>query len=103
MSKGGIATLGLFYKIDRSTQSLDSEALEGKLTTGRIHSFDIRRSMLDVRPARNVLKPVRGKSNNLIHNSMIMLTHRTMHGRRVFISFFFDLLDAFQAGGGAEP
>jgi hypothetical protein len=27
---------------------------------------------------------VRGKFNNLIHNSMIMLTQRTMHGRRVF-------------------
>ncbi len=35
MSKGGIATLGLFYKIDRSTPSLDPEALEGKLTAGR--------------------------------------------------------------------
>ncbi len=42
------------------------------------------RRVLDVRPARNALKPVRGKSNNLIHNSMIMLTQRTMHGRRVF-------------------
>jgi len=27
---------------------------------------------------------VRGKFNNLIHNSMITLTQRTMHGRRVF-------------------
>jgi hypothetical protein len=26
---------------------------------------------------------VRGKFNNLIHNSMIMLIQRTMHGRRV--------------------
>jgi hypothetical protein len=41
-------------------------------------------SMLDVRPARNALKLVRGKFNNLIHNSMITLTQRTMHGRRVF-------------------
>jgi hypothetical protein len=31
-----------FFKIDRSTLSFDPEALEGKLTTGRIHSFDIR-------------------------------------------------------------
>ena len=46
--------------------------------------INIGRSMLDVRPARNALKPVRGKSNNLIHNSMIMLTQRTMRGRRVF-------------------
>jgi hypothetical protein len=45
MSKVGIAALYLFYKIDRSTQSLDSEALEGKLTTGRIHSFEIRNSI----------------------------------------------------------
>ena len=45
--------------------------------------INIRRSMLDVRPARNALKPVRGKSNYLIHNSMIMLIQRTMHGRRV--------------------
>jgi hypothetical protein len=37
-----------------------------------------------IRPARNALKPVRGKLNNLIHNSMITLTQRTMHGRRVF-------------------
>jgi hypothetical protein len=35
-------------------------------------------------PARNALKLVRGKFNNLIHNSMITLTQRTMHGRRVF-------------------
>jgi len=49
ISKGGFALLSLFYKIDRSTQSLDPEALEGKLTTGRIHSFNIR-------PARNALK-----------------------------------------------
>ena len=34
--------LSLFNKMDRSTQSLDPEALEGKLTTGRIHSFDTR-------------------------------------------------------------
>jgi len=39
--------------------------------------------MFNVRPARNALKLVRGKFNNLIHNSMIMLTQRTMHGRRV--------------------
>ena len=35
MSKGGFASLSLFYKIDRSTK---------RLTTGRIHSFDIRHS-----------------------------------------------------------
>jgi len=28
-----------FFKIDRSTLSFDPEALEGKLTTGRIHLF----------------------------------------------------------------
>jgi len=32
-------SLSLFYKIDRSTQ---------KLTTGRIHSFDIRHSIFDI-------------------------------------------------------
>jgi hypothetical protein len=37
-----------------------------------------------IRPARNALKLVRVKFNNLIHNSMITLTQRTMHGRRVF-------------------
>jgi hypothetical protein len=46
--------------------------------------FLIQNSMLGVRPARNALKLVRGKSNNLIHNSMIMLTQRIMHGRRMF-------------------
>jgi len=40
MSKDGIASLKLFIKIDRSTQ---------KLTTGRIHSFDIRHSLFDIR------------------------------------------------------
>ena len=29
-----------FKKIDRSTLSLDPEALEGRLSTGRIPSFD---------------------------------------------------------------
>jgi hypothetical protein len=48
ISKGGFALLSLFFKIDRSTQSLDSEALEGKLTTGRIHSFDIRYPLFDL-------------------------------------------------------
>jgi len=46
---GGVGLLSLFYKIDRSTQSLDPEALEGKLTTGRIHSFDILYSLFDIR------------------------------------------------------
>ena len=32
MSKDGIASLTLFFKMDRSTQ---------KLTTGRIHEFDV--------------------------------------------------------------
>jgi hypothetical protein len=71
ISKDGFALLSLFYKIDRSTQ---------KLTASRIHSFDIR-------PARNALKLVQGKFNNLIHNSMITLAQRTMHGRRVFAFF----------------
>jgi hypothetical protein len=70
--------------MDRSTQKLTMDRSTQKLTAGRIHLFD-------VRPARNALKLVRGKFNNLIHNSMITLTQRTMHGRRVFISFFFDL------------
>ena len=48
-----------FYKIDR------------------IPSFDIR-------PARNALKLVRGELNNLIHHTMLTLTQRTLHGRRVF-------------------
>jgi hypothetical protein len=59
ISKDGFALLSLFYKIDT------------------IHS-------LDIRPARNALKLERDKFNNLIHNSMIILTQRTMHGRRVF-------------------
>jgi hypothetical protein len=37
-----------------------------------------------IRPARNALKLVRGKFNNLIHNSMMSLTQCAMHGRRVF-------------------
>ena len=41
--------LNSFYTKDRSTPSLDPEALEGKLTTGRIHSFDIRHSIFDIR------------------------------------------------------
>jgi len=32
--------------------------------------------MLDVGPARNALKLVRGKFNNLVYNSMIVLTQR---------------------------
>jgi hypothetical protein len=28
-----------FYKIDRSTQSIDPEVLEGRLSTGRIPQF----------------------------------------------------------------
>jgi len=43
----------------------------------RIPSFDIR-------PARNALKLVRGELNNLIHHTMLTLTQRTLHGRRVF-------------------
>ena len=39
----------VFIKIDRSTLSFDPEALEGKLTTGRIHYFDIRHSSFDIR------------------------------------------------------
>jgi hypothetical protein len=60
MSKGGFALLSLFYKIDR------------------MHSFDIR-------PARNAMKLVRSEFNHLIYISMFTPTHRTMHGRRVFI------------------
>jgi hypothetical protein len=37
-----------------------------------------------IRPARNALELVRGKSNKLIYNPMITVTQRTMHGRRVF-------------------
>ena len=75
-----------FLKIDRSTQSLDPEALEGKLTTGRSTQKLTagRIPYFDIRPARNALKLVRGEFNNLIHNSRITLTQRTMHGRRVF-------------------
>jgi hypothetical protein len=56
MSKDGIASLTLFFKIDRSTQ---------KLTTGRIHN-----SMLDVRPARNALMAVLVEFSHLIYISM---------------------------------
>ena len=38
-----------FFKIDRSTLLLDPETLEGRLTTGRIHPFDIRHSLFDIR------------------------------------------------------
>ena len=41
----------------------------------------------DVRPARNAWKPVWGQFNHLIYMSMLTPTHRTMHGRRVFIFF----------------
>jgi hypothetical protein len=53
----------------------------------RIPSFDIR-------PARNALKLVRGELNNLIHHTMLTLTQRTLHGRRVFdiLRFFGSLL-----------
>jgi hypothetical protein len=40
--------------------------------------------MLDVQPARNALKLVRENLIIVIYNLMIMLTQRTMHGRRVF-------------------
>jgi diadenosine tetraphosphate (Ap4A) HIT family hydrolase len=45
--------------------------------------------MFDVRPARNALKLLRDKFNNSSHNLVIMLTQRTMHGRRVFDVHFF--------------
>jgi hypothetical protein len=94
MSKGGIALLSLF-KIDRSTQ---------KLTTGRIHYFDIRHSLFDIRPARNALKPVCGKVNHLIYRSMITPTQRTLHGRRVFAfsEFLFRLDRPFFVDGWAD-
>lgn len=38
----------------------------------------------DIRPARKALKLVRGKVNNLIQDSIVTLTQRSMHGRRVF-------------------
>ena len=44
-----------------------------------------------VRPARNALKLVRGKLNNLIHHTMLTLTQRTLHGRRVFDILRFDI------------
>ena len=50
-----------------------------------VRLWKIRRWTFDVGPARNAFKLVRGKFNNLIHNSMIALTQRTMHGRRAFI------------------
>jgi hypothetical protein len=66
--------------------------LRMKLNCGAKRSdIIIRSSTLDVRPARNALKLVRGKFNNLIHNSMITLTQRTMHGRRVFDVHFFSV------------
>ena len=51
----------------------------------RIPSFDIR-------PARNALKLVRGELNNLIHHTMLTLTQRTLHGRRVFYGSLFPVL-----------
>ena len=80
MSKGGFAlglrsqfgevgSLSLFVKMDRSTQSLDPEALEGKLTTGRIHLFDVRCWTFDA-----YSPPLEGS---------------------MFISFFFDLTGRF--------
>ena len=51
-------------------------------------------SIFDIRPARNALKLVRGELNNLIHHTMLTLTQRTLHGRRVFdiLRFAFNLL-----------
>jgi hypothetical protein len=40
--------------------------------------------LFDIRAARNALKLVRGKLNNVIHESMIAPTQYAMHGRRVF-------------------
>ena len=50
MSKGGVATLGLFYKIDRSTKRLTTGRSTKRLTTGRIHysMLDVQCSMFDV-------------------------------------------------------
>jgi hypothetical protein len=45
-------------------------------------------STFDVRTARNALEKLWGKFNQLIYWSMTTLIQRTMHGRRVFISFF---------------
>ena len=47
--------------------------------------FDVGRSMFDVRPARNALKPGWGKFNHLIYISIFTRSQRTLHGRRVFI------------------
>jgi len=55
----------------------------------RIPFFDVGRWAFNVRPARNALETLWGKFNQLIYRSMIRLTQCTMHGRRVFISFFF--------------
>jgi hypothetical protein len=57
ISKGGFALLNLFYKKDRSTLSFDSEALAGRLTTGRIHSFDIQHSIFNIRFMTEPLNP----------------------------------------------
>jgi len=56
---------------------------------------------LDVRPARNALKPVGGKFSQLIYRLMNPPTQPNMHGRRVFDVHQFLFLDL--AGGGAEP
>ena len=59
------------------------------LSPSSISTFDVGRSMFDL-PAM----PLNWCEANLIiviHNSMITLTQRTMHGRRVFIFFLFPL------------
>jgi hypothetical protein len=50
---GGVGLLSLFFKIDRSTLSLDPEALDGQNTL-----FDVGRSMFDVRRS-SVFFPIR--------------------------------------------
>jgi hypothetical protein len=67
---------GVLKKIERPTSNVQHRILNGKNEEKAIgvkcsvlditFSFDVERSMFDVRPARNVLKPVCGKFYHLI-------------------------------------
>jgi len=51
ISKGGFASLNLYYRIDRSTLSSDPEALDGQITFLRHSIFMIRYSLFYPRKA----------------------------------------------------
>ena len=78
--------LSLFFKIDRSTLSLDPEALDGQNTL-----FDVGRSMFDVR--RSLV--------SFTIRLAVFLARGRARVKRSLVSFPIKLA-AFQASGGAE-